>query len=82
MSAARKDPTTPLARRLRARADALGLSNADLARQLKQHPGNVSRWFTGRVTPSVASLRMIAAALETTVDTLLHGVAVPAPGVR
>ena len=81
MSAARKDPTTDLARRLSARADALGLTGAELARRLDQHPGNVSRWLTGRVTPSVASLLELAAALETTVAALLEGDPCPATAV-
>ena len=78
MSASRKDPTTPLARRLREHVDALEITDAELARRLDQHPGNVSRWLTGRVTPSIPSLVALAAALETTVDALLGEGSCPA----
>ena len=73
-----KPSTTPLARRLADRTSALGITRAELARRLDQKPGNVSRWLTGRVRPTVDSLRALADALETTVDALLEGEPCPA----
>ena len=63
-----KPPTTLLAQRLQDRVAALGISYAELARRTGQAPGNISRWMTGRVTPTLASLQDLASALETTTE--------------
>jgi len=56
-------PLTPLAAEIRRLLQHREWSAADLARALNQTQGNVSRWTTGRVCPSLANLRRIADAL-------------------
>lgn len=56
---------------LQARANALGLSNAAVARSLNLNERRYSHYVTGKREPDLSTLVRIAAALGTTTDQLL-----------
>ena len=50
--------------KIRAAREVRGLRRADLARRLSMPPSNISRWETGKVSPTWSTLVRIAKALE------------------
>lgn len=54
----------PLMSTIRARAASLGLSQADLARALAVDYRMVSRWWTGKRDPNIASLERLLEVLN------------------
>ena len=74
MSAAEQSvPMQAFSSNLRARADELGLSQAEVARRLGMSERRYSNYVTGAREPDLAPLVRIAQVLATTTDQLLAG---------
>lgn len=71
-----------LGERIRSRREGLGWSQTELARRIsvygqKADAMSVSRWETGRTTPTLASLANIAGALGVRAEWLTYGTGSP-----
>lgn len=65
-------PMRAFAENIRERADALGLSSAEVARRAGLSERRYGNYVTGRREPDLGTLRRIAAVLSTSVDALLN----------
>ena len=72
--------TMRLAERIMTLRMARGLSQEELARQLGVSRQSVSKWETGASTPELEKLTALADFFQITLDELVRGEAMPAPG--
>ncbi len=73
-------PNVSFADNLRAARARLKLNQTDLGRQVGIGQGAVTKWETGKSTPTVDQLLVIAHALGTTAADLLAGLTLAPPG--
>lgn len=66
-----RNQKSDLPARLRAGREARGLSRLAMARQIDCDPQTIYRWECGDRTPSLDTLRRVAAVLDTTVGALV-----------
>ena len=62
---------TPFSERLRARAEAMGMTQADLARRMDLDPRRVGHYMTGLREPDFQTLTRLVRVLDTSSDSLL-----------